>query len=89
VRGQISAIFGGKKVELRGTPKAVTPFGGLAVFVEFLRQIGFAEQVKRRMPFELKSPNAIAPVETPTLSLFLFRNSLRPSTPTPCSALPR
>ena len=64
MRGQISAIFGGKKVELRQTPKAVTPFGGLAVFVEFLRQIGFAEQVKRAMPFELKSPNAIAPVET-------------------------
>lgn len=64
MRGQISAIFGGKKVELRQTPKAVTPFGGLAVFVEFLGKIGFAEQVKRAMPFELKSPNAIAPVET-------------------------
>ena len=31
VRGEISAIFGGKKVELRHTGRAVTPFGGLAV----------------------------------------------------------
>jgi hypothetical protein len=64
VRGQISAIFGGKKVELRQTPKPVTPFGGLVVFLEFLRKLGFAEQVQRAMPFELKSPNAIPAVET-------------------------
>jgi hypothetical protein len=64
VRGQISAIFGGTKVELRQTPKAVTPFGGLVVFVEFLQKVGFAEQVNRAMPFELKSPNAIPAVET-------------------------
>jgi hypothetical protein len=64
VRGQISAIFGGKKVELRQTPKPVTPFGGLVVFLEFLRKVGFAEQVQRAMPFELKSPNAIPAVET-------------------------
>jgi hypothetical protein len=64
VRGQISAIFGGTKVELRQTPKAVTPFGGLVVFVEFLQKVGFAEQVNRAMPFELKSPNAIPTVET-------------------------
>ena len=64
MRGEISAIFGGRKVELRQTPKPVTPFGGLVVFLEFLRQVRFAEQVKSAMPFELKSPNAIAPVET-------------------------
>ena len=29
MRGEISAIFGGRKVELRQTVKAVTPFGGL------------------------------------------------------------
>jgi hypothetical protein len=64
VRGEISAIFGGRKVELRQTVKAVTPFGGLVVFLEFLRKVGFAEQVKGAMPFELKSPNAIPAVET-------------------------
>jgi hypothetical protein len=66
VRGEISAIFGGKKVELRETARAVTPFGGLAVFVEFLRRVGFTEQVREAMPFELKSPNAIPAVETYT-----------------------
>lgn len=64
MRGEISAIFGGRKVELRQTVKAVTPFGGLVVFVEFLRKVGFAEQVKAAMPFELRSPNAIPAVET-------------------------
>jgi hypothetical protein len=64
VREQISAIFGGKKVELRQTAKPVTPFGGLVVFGEFLGKVGFAEQVQAAMPFELKSPNAIPPVET-------------------------
>ena len=66
VREEISAIFGGKKVELRQTGRAVTPFGGLAVFGEFLRRVGFAEQVREAMPFELKSPNAIPAVETYT-----------------------
>ena len=64
MRGQISAIFGGKKVELRQTAKAVTPFGGLVVFLEFLRKVEFAERVSRAMPFRLKSPNAIRPEET-------------------------
>lgn len=64
MRGEISAIFSGKKVELRQTVKAVTPFGGLVVFLEFLRKVGFAEQVKEAMPFELKSPNAIPAAET-------------------------
>jgi hypothetical protein len=64
VRGEINAIFGGRKVELRQTVKAVTPFGGLVVFVEFLRKVGFAEQVQAAMPFQLRSPNAIPAVET-------------------------
>ncbi|HEX2522824.1 MAG TPA: IS1380 family transposase [Terriglobia bacterium] len=69
MRGQISAIFGGRKVELRQTVKAVTPFGGLVVFLEFLRKVGLAEQVRGAIPFELKSPNAIPPVETFTAFL--------------------
>jgi hypothetical protein len=64
VRGEIDAIFGGKEVELRQTAKAVTPFGGLLVFLEFLRKVGFAEQVKGAMSFELRSANAIPAVET-------------------------
>jgi hypothetical protein len=64
VRQDISAMFGGKKVELRETPRAVTPFGGMVVFLEFLRKVGYAEQVRGTMPFQLRSPNAIDPAET-------------------------
>ena len=56
---KITALGGGKKVELRETPRAVTPFGGLVVFFEFPNEGGKgatafpassrpARQVKRR-----------------------------------------
>jgi hypothetical protein len=51
-------------VVLRQTPRAVTPFGGLSVFIEFLGRIGFAQQVREHLPVRLKSPNAIAAGET-------------------------
>jgi hypothetical protein len=47
VRWKITALSGGKKVELRETQRAVTPFGGLVVFFEFLRQIGYREAVSK------------------------------------------
>ena len=34
------------------------------MFLEFLRRVGFTEQVRGAMPFELRSPNAIPAVET-------------------------
>ena len=49
---------------LRQTPRAVTPFGGLSVFIEFLGRVGFAKQVSEHLPVHLKSPNAIPPGET-------------------------
>jgi hypothetical protein len=69
VQWKINAFWGGKKVELRETPRAVTPFGGLVVFFEFLRQVGYREAVKQHLPFHLTSPNAIDPVETFTAFL--------------------
>ena len=45
MHSQITALWGGKEVELRETPRAVTPFGGLVVFFEFLRQVGYFEAV--------------------------------------------
>jgi hypothetical protein len=70
VHWKITSLWGGKKVELRETPRAITPFGGLVVFFEFLRQIGYSEAVRQHLPFRLNSPNAIDPVET--FSAFLF-----------------
>jgi hypothetical protein len=51
-------------VVLRQTPRAVTPFGGLSVFIGFLRKVGFRQQVSQQLPAHLKSPNAIDPGET-------------------------
>ncbi len=66
---KITSVWGGKKVELRQTPRAVTPFGGLVVFFEFLRQVGYGEAVRQHLPFHLTSPNAIDPVQTFTAFL--------------------
>lgn len=54
---------------LRQTVRAVTPFGGLSVWVEFLGKIGYRQQVREHMPVHLRSPNAIAPEETFTAFL--------------------
>jgi len=64
VQRKITSVWGEKKVVLRQTPRAVTPFGGLSVFIEFLGKIGFSERVRRDLPVHLKSPNAIDPGET-------------------------
>ena len=69
MRLQITPICGGRKVELRETRRAVTPFGGLVVFGEFLGKIGYAEAVRKHLPFRLTSPNAIDPVQTLTAGL--------------------
>jgi hypothetical protein len=45
VPGETSAIFGGRKMELRQTVKAVTPLGGLVVFVDFLRKVRLAAEI--------------------------------------------
>lgn len=45
---KVSVLWGEKKVVLRQTPRAVTPFGGLSVFIEFLKRIGFPERVNRK-----------------------------------------
>jgi hypothetical protein len=66
---EITALWGGRKVELRETQRAVTPFGGLVVFFEFLRQVGYVEVVNRCLPFRLASPNALDPAQTFTAFL--------------------
>jgi hypothetical protein len=69
VHREINALWGKKKVVLRQTPRAVTPFGGLSVFIEFLQKIGYRQQVREHLPVHLKSPNAIDPGETFTAFL--------------------
>lgn len=66
---KVSVLWGEKKVVLRQTSRAVTPFGGLSAFIEFLKRIGFPERVRRDLPFCLSSPNAIPAGETFTAFL--------------------
>jgi hypothetical protein len=66
----VRSLFGSHKIILRDTDRPVTPFGGIAVLVEFLRQTGFAAAVEGAMPFTLESNNAIAPAETFTAFVF-------------------
>jgi hypothetical protein len=57
---EFTSLFGGAKLVLDETPKAVSPFGGLASFISFLGQIDFAKQVQKHLPFvEPTSNNAI------------------------------
>jgi hypothetical protein len=69
VQRKITVLWGEKKVVLRQTLRAVTPFGGLSVFVAFLQKIGYRERVREHLPVHLKSPNAIDPGETFTAFL--------------------
>jgi hypothetical protein len=69
VHGEITTVWGEKKVILRETPRAVTPFGGLSVFLEFLQRIGFSRPVSEHLPVHLKSPNALDPAQTYTAFL--------------------
>lgn len=50
-RTEISSLFGEAKLVLDRTPKAISPFGGLASFISFLGSIGFAQEVQRHLPF--------------------------------------
>ena len=62
----VTPLFGKAKVKLAQTPRAVTPFGGLASFVAFLDRIGYAHQVQTHLPWQLTSPNAIPLAHTLT-----------------------
>lgn len=58
---EITALLSDERLILRETQRAVTPFGGVAVFISFLGKIGFAEALRQHMPIRWKSPNYIDP----------------------------
>jgi hypothetical protein len=66
---EIIALLSNERLILRETQRAVTPFGGIAVFISFLGKIGFAEAVRQHMPIRWKSPNQIEPTSTFTAFL--------------------
>src|SRR5216684_6327667 len=66
---EITALLSDERLILRETQRAVTPFGGIAVFISFLSKIGFVEAVRQHMPICWKSPNHIDPSSTFTAFL--------------------
>ncbi len=60
---EFKPLFGGGKIKLCDTLRAVTPFGGLSVFIEFLGRIGLVEELTERLPYRAKSPNRYEPGE--------------------------
>ena len=64
VRQEIVALLSSERLILRETKRAVTPFGGVAVFLSFLQKIDFVGQLRRHMPIQWKSPNQIEPTAT-------------------------
>jgi hypothetical protein len=70
IQREIRTLLSDERLILRETKRAVTPFGGLAVFVSFLGKIGFVEKLRQHMPVCWRSPNHIEP--TATLMGFLM-----------------
>src|ERR1700704_528566 len=58
---EFKPLFGGGKSKLCDTLRAVTPFGGLSVFIEFLSRIELVEQLTNRGPYQPKSANHYEP----------------------------
>ena len=66
---EIDALLSDEQLILRETQRAVTPFGGVAVFISFLEKIGFVKALRQHMPIVLRSPNHIDPCFTFTAFL--------------------
>jgi hypothetical protein len=45
---EFKPLFGGGKIKICDTLRAVTPFGGLSVLIEFFARIGLVEQLENR-----------------------------------------
>jgi hypothetical protein len=58
---EFKPLFDGGKIKICDTLRAVTPFGGLSVFIEFLGRIGLVEQLSDRAPYQPKSANHYDP----------------------------
>jgi hypothetical protein len=67
---EIRALLSDERLILRETQRAVTPFGGVAVFLSFLGKIDLVGKVRQHMPIRWKSPNHIDP--TATFTAFLM-----------------
>ncbi len=67
---EVHALLSNERLIVRETQRAVTPFGGVAVFLEFLQRIDLVGQIRQHMPIRWRSHNQIDP--TATLIAFLM-----------------
>jgi hypothetical protein len=58
---EFKPLFGGGKIKICDTLRAVTPFGGLSVLIEFFARIGLVEQLANRQFYQPKSANHYDP----------------------------
>jgi hypothetical protein len=70
-----------ERVILRESKRAVTPLGGVAVFVVFLQKLGWVEKVRQHLPIQGRSPNQIDPPATFTAFLLVVRAGAKPFAP--------
>jgi DDE family transposase len=61
---EIRALLSGERLKLRETERAVTPFGGLVVFVAYLSRIDLIGALRQHMPVRYLSRNQIDPSTT-------------------------
>ena len=54
---EFKPLFGGGKIKICDTLRAVTPFGGLSVLIEFFGRIGLVERLQSQEFYQPKSPN--------------------------------
>src|SRR3954468_1642995 len=66
---EVLALLSEERLILRETGRAVTPFGGVAVFVAYLHKVAFVEKLRECMPICWRSPNQIEPAVTLTAFL--------------------
>jgi hypothetical protein len=59
IRLEVLALLSKERLIVRETERAVTPFGGTVVFLEFLRRIDLVSQIRAHMPIRWRSHNGI------------------------------
>ena len=52
---EMLALLSNERLIVRETQRAVTPFGGMVVFLEFLERIDLVGQIRRHMPIRWRS----------------------------------
>ena len=61
---EMHALLSNERLIVRETQRAVTPFGGMVVFVAYLQRIDLVGRIRQHMPIRWRSHNQIDPATT-------------------------